>query len=407
MAVRIFEPFEVAIAEMWEQFCHHRGTDFELDIVPLELEDLHREAVAQEGLKNGSWDLALINTDWIAELYAKEAAKNLKPYIDRNPPIEFPDGWSESLLKMQQFGDDIIGLPFHDGPECLIYRTDLFEDPDEQQKFKEEYRKELKPPETWEDFVDIAHFFHRPEDNLYGSVWAAYPDGHNTVFDFALQVWTRGGELTNANGEVVLNTSAAVEGMEFYRKLLQDRQAVHPQCADFDSVKAGMAFARGEVAMMVNWFGFASLCEFHEESKTKGNVNITSIPRSSGGTKVSLNVYWLYVLGKGSQHKKIGYEFLRYAVTRGNDKLLTMKGGIGCRLSTWHDPEVNQEVPYYHRLEALHQNAKTLPRKTNWSAMAGVIDEAVLQTMNTSRPVRGILEEAQESISKISATQRS
>src|SRR5699024_1152265 len=387
IAIRAFKPFEDAIAEMWEQFCEHRSVDLELDILPMELENLHRQVIDNGGLKNGNWDLALINTDWIAEVYATGAAENLQPYIDRHPPADFPDGWSESLLKLQQFGDETVGLPFHDGPECLIYRTDLFEDPEERKRFKAAYGKELKPPETWEDFMDIAHFFHRPEDNLYGSVWAAYPDGHNTVFDFALQVLTRGGDLTSEDGDVILNSPAAVRGMEFYRKLLQDQQAVHPKCADFDSVKSGMAFARGEVAMMVNWFGFASLCEFHNESQTKGDVSITSIPSSSDGTKVSLNVYWLYVLGKGSSHKKVSYDFLRYAISKTSDKLLTLKGGIGCRLSTWHDPEVNQEVPYYHRLEALHQNAKTLPRKKNWSEIAEVIDEAVLQTMNTSRSV--------------------
>src|SRR5690625_4325835 len=277
MAVRTFEPFEAAIAEIWGQFSEHTGTGLDLDIVPLELKDLHRGVVEQKGLKNGNWDIALINTDWIAEVYASEAAENLQPYIERHPPAEFPDGWSQSLLDMQLFGDELIGLPFHDGPECLIYRKDLFDNPKEKKRFKAVCGKELNPPETWKDFVNIAHFFYRPEDNLYGSAWAAYPDGHNTVFDFALQVWTRNGELTDEDGEVILNTSAAIEGMKFYRGLLQDQKAVHPQCAEFDSVKAGMAFSRGEVAMMVNWFGFASCCEFHEVSKIKDNVSITSI----------------------------------------------------------------------------------------------------------------------------------
>ena len=31
----------------------------------------------------------------------------------------------------------------------------------------------------------------------YGTVFAAFPDGHNTLYDFALQLWSRGGELTD------------------------------------------------------------------------------------------------------------------------------------------------------------------------------------------------------------------
>ena len=42
----------------------------------------------------------------------------------------------------------IYGLPFHDGPECLIYRKDLFENENEKLAFKKVYGRELAPPRT-------------------------------------------------------------------------------------------------------------------------------------------------------------------------------------------------------------------------------------------------------------------
>jgi multiple sugar transport system substrate-binding protein len=299
---------------------------------------------------------------------------------------------------MQKSGDDVYGLPFHDGPECLIYRKDLFEDESEQKRYFEMYGTPLQLPETWDDFQQVARFFQRSSENLCGTVFAGYPDGHNTVFDFCLQLWTRNGELVNEDGVININTDAALEGLTYYRNILRDTNAIHPQSKEFDSVQSGMAFARGEVAMMVNWFGFASMCEVIDESTVKGKVDITNVPKGNGGKSASLNVYWLYAIGAGSKNKQVAYDFIRYAVNRNNDKLLTLEGGIGCRLSTWYDEEVNKMVPYYHKLEMLHNNAKSLPLKSNWAKIASVIDEVVLQTVNTDLPIKELLTNGQQKI---------
>src|SRR4029079_2969632 len=165
-------------------------------------------------------------------------------------------------------------LPYHDGPECLIYRRDLFE------------QAGIFVPVTWEEFHLAARRLTDPSRTLWGSVFAAYPDGHNTVYDFCLQLWSRGGQLD------ALESPAAVAALRFYRHILNDPTAVHPRCAEFDSVKSGFAFATGEVALMVNWCGFAAMCETIPESTVRGKVGVASIP-ASGGPQVSLNVYWL------------------------------------------------------------------------------------------------------------------
>jgi multiple sugar transport system substrate-binding protein len=302
---------------------------------------------------------------------------------------------------MQQVGEAVMGLPFHDGPECLIYRKDLFESPQEQARFQELHGRPLQVPETWDDFQTVARFFQRPADNLFGFVAAGLPDGHNTVFDFCLHLWTRGGELTDAQGQVRIDSAAAADGLAFYRQLLRDQSAGHPQTMQYESVAAGQAFARGEAALMVNWFGFAAVCDVDAACPVRGRVDIARIPHGAGGQSASLNVYWLYAIGAGSRHKAVAYDFLRFATRPENDKLLTLEGGIGCRLSTWNDPEINALVPYYHKLEMLHQQAQSLPPKANWAQIASIIDEVVLQAISTDAPVTGLLAEAQHKIDSL------
>ncbi len=401
IAVRKFGPFETAIEKIWKLFCVKTGCNLELDAVAMDLHPLHDAILGSgQGLLDGDWDITQINTDWIAEANQKDALQDLTPFINAQAS-DFADGWSDSLMQMQKFGERILGLPFHDGPECLIYRKDLFENPQDQSSFRSQFDRELKPPETWSELHELARFFTRPEQNLFGTAFALFPDGHNTVFDFSLQLWTRGGELVNENGHIKINTPAAKEGLQFYRNIISDRAAIHPACRDFDSVKSGMAFANGEIAMMVNWFGFASMCEVYPESKVKGCVDITNVPAGPNGRGVSLNVYWLYGIAKGCRNKAVAHDFIAFAVNPENDKLLTLEGGIGCRKSTWEDQEVNDTVPYYHKLAALHENARTLPRKTNWNEIAQVIDQMVIDLSETDKSVEALLQDAQEKIDKI------
>jgi multiple sugar transport system substrate-binding protein len=401
IAVRKFDPFESTLQKLWDLFCSKNNITVEAEMIPFELHDLYEETITKEGLKNGNWDIAHINTDWIFDAANEQAILNLNTLIAENPPQDYPNGWHQSLLHLQQINNGTFGLPFHDGPECLIFRKDLFENPIEKENFKKQFGYELFPPKTWNEFTQLAEFFNRPEQNLYGCVFANYPDGHNMVFDFCLQLWTRGGSLLNSQKQININTSAAVEALDFYRNMVNNSKAVHPQSKKFGSVEAGMAFAKGEAAMAINWFGFASMCEVIDESAVKGKVDITELPHDENHKTASLNVYWLYTIGTGSKHQKLAYDFLRFATTPESDKLLTTEGGIGCRKSTWYDTEINKTIPYYHKLETLHENALTLPQTPIWPKVAELIDKMVLQALESEIPSATLLEETQNIIQKI------
>jgi multiple sugar transport system substrate-binding protein len=288
----------------------------------------------------------------------------------------------------------VIGLPYHDGPETLIFRKDLFFDPAEQSAYFSLNGRSLQPPTTWTEFHSVARFFQRPKSNLYGTAFAAFPDGHNTVYDFVLQLWSRGGELFDERGKLSLLTRQAADALTFYRSMILDSCATHPDCRAFDSVKSGLAFARGEVAMMVNWFGFAAMAQTMADSAVKDCVDLAPIPHGEDSLSTSLNIYWLLAIGTGSPYADISYEFIRHCMTPEMDKLLTLEGAVGCRKSTWNDPEVNGVIPFYCRLGQLHENARELPRMEVWPQIASLIDELLTQVLQPDAPIQHLLEEA-------------
>ena len=398
VAIRKFGPFETAIEKAWAAFSQQEDLDLELYTESLDLHPLEEALFGQDGLKNGDWDVAFMSTDWLAMSHEQKALVDLAAQIKDDPPDDFPEGWTPSMLRLQQFDDVILGLPYHDGPEVLIYRKDLFDDPQEQQAYAAQFGTPLALPNTWDEFHQIARFFTRPDKNLYGTVFAAYPDGHNTVYDFFLQLWTHGGDLFDELGNVQIATSNAERALEFYRMVLNDSSAVHPDARDMDSVKSGFAFANGEIAMMINWFGFAAMCETIPESKVKDKVMIGPIPHEPDSPTASLSAYWTLSIAPGSPHQDLAYRFLKFCASASMDKMLTLQGGIGCRKSTWSNPEVNETIPFYNRLEHLHENARELPRVANWTKVAAVIDELVLNTINTDDPIDELLAQAQSKL---------
>jgi multiple sugar transport system substrate-binding protein len=394
IAVRKYPPFEEAIGAQWAAFEAEAGTGLALDLVALDLHPLEEALFASHGMRDGAWDVVFVATDWIAAMGERGCALDLAPRLAAEAPQDYPEGWTESLLRLQRVGDAVLGVPYHDGPECLIYRRDLFEDAGLRARYRESFGCELVPPKTWEEFHRVARFLHRPEQGLYGTVFAAFPDGHNSVYDFLLQLWTRGGDLFDGAGGVRFETAEAAKALEFYRGMLRDGNAVHPECLTLDSVAAGLEFAAGRVAMMINWFGFATMAHTSGDSAVQGLVEVADIPCAGEGCTASLNVYWILSIAAGSAHTEIAWRFLRHVLTPAMDKLTTTLGAIGCRRSTWHDAEVNEAIPFYHRIERLHASAREIPQRADWPRIATIIDEMVTANITSERPVADLLREA-------------
>ncbi len=387
VAVRKFGPFESAIEKQWAEFERHHRTGLALEAAPMDLHLLYDSTIARGPACD--FDVVFVNTDWVASANHNGALLDLAPLIASNPPADYPAGWAPSMLRLQNADGRVLGLPYHDGPECLIYRKDLLGEAGE------------CPPETWEEFRRLAGRLHNPSAGQYGAIFAAYPDGHNTVYDFCLQLWTRGGELTGVDGVFQFDSLPARDALGFLRGMHNEAAAVHPACRDMDSVKSGLAFAAGEAALMVNWFGFAAMAEAVADSRIKGKVGIAPVPHAPGCLGTSLNIYWILSVPTGAPHRDIAWRFVRHCASAEMDRLLTLEGGIGCRRSTWADPEVNRTIPFYRDLETLHANARELPSLRAWPEIAAVIDRMVLAAIDTDEPLEAITRRGQAEVRNV------
>jgi multiple sugar transport system substrate-binding protein len=142
--------------------------------------------------------------------------------------------------------------------DCLgwAYRKDLFEDPDNMAAFKAEYGYDLGVPKSWDMMLDIAEFFHDPDNGFYGV--SIYGDnGYDSLVMFGEQSqWSFGGDLGDYETyelEGILNGPGSVAGIEFYKELFS---YTPPAFNDAFFVKANDAFTAGIVPMTCNYFAF-------------------------------------------------------------------------------------------------------------------------------------------------------
>lgn len=379
IAVRRFGPFESAIAAQFADFARSYGVEAELEAVAMDLNPLHESVIGQRGLATGAWDIAFLNTDWLAEAVADGLLEDLTPHMARAPIADFPDAWSPSLTGLQRFDGGFWAMPYHDGPECLIYRNDLI----------------AKPPATWGEFHALARRHHEPAGGRYGTVLALFPDGHNSFYDFCIHIWSRGGDVFDADGRPDFTSAAAHAALDFLRTLATDQNAIAPDCRSLDSVQSGGLFAEGKVALMANWFGFAAYADTAADSRVRGLVDVAPLPAGPGGRSVSLNVFWVLAIGSGSANKQLAWDFLRHCATAPMDRLTTTEGAIGVRRSTWTDPEINALMPYYHRLEWLHEHAREMPLTADLARISHIVDDLMTAAVTTDRATADLLAEAQ------------
>ena len=311
------------------------------------------------------FDLLLAVTDWVPELAWRERIVDLTQMLRDNPPDDWPLGWSPAMHQLCTFSEHSWAMPYHDGPQALHYRHDLFA------------HAGIQPPSTWSEFLEVAKQLTSKE--TWGCCIGGYPDGHNNVYDFAMHLQSRSGKLLNERFEAQFNCTDGVEALTFLHDLIHVHGVCDPECLHLNSVQSGDYYASGRAAMMWNWVGFAATAEA-EQSSIQGLNEVTTIP---GG--VALNVFWAFVLLRDSHDPDLAYEFLRHLATAKMDLLTSYHGGIGTRLSTWNDPTLSQDLPFYRILEPTHERTVTLPTFGKLPVLVEILNQAIDDALNQRR----------------------
>lgn len=401
---RKFDGFQRAFAEQAAAF-REIEPGFGLRLEAQDVPPLYRRMVAERGCLGDGYDLFLAVTDWLPELVRDELVTPLDDFLAESPPPDWPQGWPASLLGLQRDRQGRVwGMPYHDGPEVLMYRGDLFDDADERARFRRRHGRELAPPRTWGEFLEVARFFQRPDEGLHGCVVAAKPDGHNDVYDFLIHLWSRGGELLDERNRPAFASAEGEAALRYYLGLIHEERVTQSEPWEYDSIGAGEFYAFGRAAMMWNWIGFQAVADL-PGSPIAGRTRSTMLPggEGPGGEAVSLIVYWVLTIPTGSRRKSEAWAFMRHVAGPAMDKVTAMAGGSGVRLSTWDDSDVRGRFGGYEVMAEVHRRARTLPAIPEYPAINDVLDRMMADAVMGRAPIPEALRRASEETEQIVA----
>lgn len=105
-------------------------------------------------------------------------------------------------------GTKYYGIPYHGWIQGIWYRKDWFDEAG------------LNAPSRWEDILKAAEYFYKPSDNQYGILVGTKPEAYSE------QVYTpialsNNATLFDGDGNLIFNSSATKETLEFYNELAQ------------------------------------------------------------------------------------------------------------------------------------------------------------------------------------------
>ena len=111
----------------------------------------------------GIYDFVYIEQDIVYSYLAQDFLVNLTEMLAENPDLQAPnvsfDAFTSFIDYFKGDSGDIYGVPMEAFVKPYVYRTDLFNDPDIQSAFQEQYGRELAPPTTFNEYGEIADFF--------------------------------------------------------------------------------------------------------------------------------------------------------------------------------------------------------------------------------------------------------
>jgi len=383
---------------------------------PIEYAQLHDKIVLNEASRAGEFDMLFLITDWLAELIP---AKFLVPLNDllENNPIE---GWSTDkslstvekfekiyppgVARLQTIDGNIYGIPAHDGPMILFYRTDLFNDATEKANFKAEYGYELKVPETWKQYKDVADFFTRPDDNLWGTAFAG-SDPQATPYDFVQLAHNNGGEYFDTAGNPTFNDKEWVESLEELGAMYKENSP--PGAESIDMLGRADQFKEGIVAMYIDWMAWGGYFEIPDISKIVGNVGYALMPEGNDN-RDSLDIYWVFAISASSPNPDEAWAVMKTFASIEGDKNVALETNgtqMTVRYTTLNDKEVNEKFTYYELMTEILDTGYTFGSPYH-PANVSIYDElkiAVQKYLLEGSNAKAILDDANKRITEAMA----
>jgi len=317
-----------------EQFSKLTGA--EVNVVHVPFGDLFQRIMIPFQSGQNAYDVMFYASLWIGD-FNRFLAPLPQDHIDSTGMKDVTD----SFKGIAKWNGQMIQYPMDGDRHYLKYRTDIFENEDMKAKYKTDTGNELKVPETWEEYNQVAKYFSGFDwdgdgELNYGSAEVAKRD--DLMFSafisraaaYAKHPDVKGGFFFDLETmKPLINTPGFVRGLE---QFVDAQKAFPPGGTNFGLGDEIFSFGGGQTLMSYSWDD-AFIQAQQEGSRIRNKVAAAPLPgatevwnRSTGqwdefGTpnRVPYMTWgWSSAVSNTSKEKEMAFDFLCFFSNESN-----------------------------------------------------------------------------------------
>lgn len=370
----------------------------------------HSEAVSKVMLdlnsKRGRYDFIIQPHRELGKFVTNGHVEPIENYMGsaalRDPEFKPEEQLYQRLWKeISWYDGKAYGFPFTALTMYAWYRSDLLNDPKEKEGFKAKYGYDLGPAQDWKQYRDIAEWFTRPDQQLYGT--ALQGKRHEALwYEWLNFLYSYGGDMLDVKsgsecGPVIVNSPQAIAATEYYKSLMQFSP---PDTLNYfwDDVMALMQ--QGKVAELIMWNDSTYAVAVDENASTVvGKMGFDLVPQGEGG-KVAQVEGWTYLIPAASKNKEASYLFIQWMMAYDQQLNQHLNGGATARPDVYASADV-QKLPYSKASMESNEVAKPKPTLPQSSEMTDILVRELSSYLADEKTAKEALDQSAKEISEL------
>jgi len=311
-------------------------TGAKVNVVHVPFGDLFQRIMIPFQTKQNAYDALFYGSLWVGDF---------NPYL-APVPAEYQNTASMKDVTLNYkdvatWGDKMVQFPVDGDRHYLKYRTDIFDNPDMQKKFKDKTGHDLKIPQTWEEYDEVANFFNGWDwdgdgELNYGSAEVAKRDDLmfsafiSRVSAYAKHPDVKGGFFFDLKTmEPLINTPGFVKGLEMFVKA---QKSMPPGGNNFGLGDEIFSFGGGQTLLSYSWDD-AFIQAMQKDSRIRNKVAAAPLPgshkvwnRNTGkwdtfktpNRAPYITWGWTSAVSKMSENKDMAFDYLCFFSNQAN-----------------------------------------------------------------------------------------
>ncbi len=342
---------------------------------------LFQKAATSLATRSAEYNIIISDSQWLGALAEPGFIANVDDIIKMEPSLDIK--WFSPVLQTtyQVYPDGTgqrWGFPQEADVIVLYVRQDLFSNQTERNNFKAKYNRDL--PQTYEDwaketfdtFQQIAEFFTRPTQNLFGTVMQ-----YSKEYDFMSMylypfMFSNGGDIWDPNTRNVygiLNNEVNAKAMVMNRDYLKYQP---PGSINYGISENADAFTTGKVATAFQW---AAMGPTMITPDLKGKVQVVMPP---GVKKADGSVSRLYIMGgqpwvinafNDPERMRVAIDYIKWWYLPETQLEYAKRGGNPSDAQTLSSTGFNDLQPWFRAMKDMFPNSRDFWHDPTYSAL--------------------------------------